>query len=88
MSEPVETHGKYSSAIPLLGPHLVDAYDDTHGASPHEQEFGANRFHVDTSGHSAYWQEGRTSLQNQAGIVVGRYDIVGLDHGLPPHGWR
>ncbi|MDG4791222.1 alpha/beta hydrolase [Micromonospora sp. WMMD1102] len=88
VSEPVDTHGKYGSGIPLLGPHLVDAYDDTHGGSPHEQEFGANRFHVDTSGHSAYWQEGSASLQNQAGIVVGRYEIVGLDHGLPPHGWR
>jgi alpha/beta hydrolase family protein len=55
-----------------------------HGPEPHRDSFGANRFHVDTRGHGAYWDEGSLSLANQAAIVVARYDRVALDHGSPP----
>lgn len=63
---------------------LASAFDQGHGVSPHQPEFGANRFHVDTTGHSDYWKQGSESLRNQARIVVGRYDAVTLDHGSPP----
>lgn len=55
-----------------------------HGDQPTDQAFGANRFHVDTTGHSSYWQQGSTGLHNQAAIVVGRYDLVTLEHGTVP----
>jgi hypothetical protein len=55
-----------------------------HDLEPHEREFGANRYVVDTSGHSAYWQPDSLSLTNQALVVVGRYGDVALEHGGPP----
>jgi hypothetical protein len=88
ITEPRDHHGRYVDWIPGIGPPLVDAYDDAHGPSPHEEHFGANRFHVDTTGHSAYWTDGSQSLENQARIVVGDYDRVGLDHGQAPPDWQ
>jgi hypothetical protein len=64
-------------AIPTIGP-------IAHGTAPHTADFGANRFHVDTSGHVDYWRPGSESLRNQAHILVGQYDRVTLDHGRPP----
>jgi hypothetical protein len=55
-----------------------------HGPEPHEEEFGANRYHVDTTGHSDYWKPDSESLRNQALIVIGEYDRVTLDHGTRP----
>jgi hypothetical protein len=55
-----------------------------HDNEPSDPDFGANQYHVDTHGHSDYWQEGSLSLQNQAAIVVGRYNLVVLDHGSGP----
>lgn len=55
-----------------------------HGEEPTDPAFGANRFTVDTRGHSAYWAENSASLRNQAYIVVARYDRVGYDFGGPP----
>jgi hypothetical protein len=56
-----------------------------HDNEPTDADFGANRYHVDTSGHSGYWTDKSVSLSNQAAIVVGRYAAVSLDHGaLPP----
>jgi Alpha/beta hydrolase len=63
---------------------FASAFDQGHGVSPHQPEFGANQFHVDTTGHSAYWNEGSESLTNQAYIVVGEYNEVRLDHGEAP----
>jgi len=58
-----------------------------HGEEPTDPAFGANRFVVDTRGHNDYWHAGSQSLRNQAAIVVGRYDLVGLVHGgLPSTG--
>jgi len=66
----------------LIGPWAPYVEDElVHGPSPHYRDFGANRFHVDTSGHSGYWDEGSESLDNQAAIIVGQYGRVGLDHG-------
>lgn len=56
----------------------------SHGPNPAAPEFGANRFHVDTSGHSNYWTRGSESLINQANIIMGRYHKVELDHGRRP----
>jgi len=55
-----------------------------HGAEPHEEGFGANRFVVDTEGHSDYWKRDTDSLENQAAIVVGHYGAVHLEHGEAP----
>lgn len=63
---------------------LIRAYEAGHGESPHRAAFGANRYEVDTSGHSDYWRRESQSLDNQARVVVGRYDDVGLVHGAPP----
>ncbi|MEU3409976.1 alpha/beta hydrolase [Streptomyces sp. NPDC006658] len=43
---------------------------------PSDEAFGAHRMAVDTSGHSGYWKEDSTSLQNQAAVVTGRYNQV------------
>ncbi|HYN95507.1 MAG TPA: alpha/beta hydrolase [Pilimelia sp.] len=63
---------------------VIWAYERAHGESPHREEFGANRYVVDTVGHNDYWDADSTSLGNQANIVVGNYDEVGLVHGAAP----
>jgi hypothetical protein len=55
-----------------------------HGQEPTDPDFGANRYQVDTQGHSAYWTEGSQSLTNQANIVVGQYARVSYYYGSPP----
>ncbi|MFE2677391.1 alpha/beta hydrolase [Streptomyces hygroscopicus] len=49
---------------------------------PSDPEFGANIMTTDTEGHSGYWDykdnEASKSLTNQAGVIVGEYDEVGL----------
>jgi hypothetical protein len=67
----------------LIGGGLGDL-SFVHGEEPTEKAFGANRFVVDTHGHSAYWTAGSASLRNQAAIVVGQYDRVGYYYGSPP----
>ncbi len=54
--------------------------------APSVEGFGANRFAVDTSGHSDYWNNNSESLTNQARILVGAYDKTTLDKGgqAPP----
>jgi hypothetical protein len=47
-----------------------------HGNEPSDKDFGANRYVVDTEGHSAYWTPGTESLRNQALVVVGQYDAA------------
>ncbi|MFF4933816.1 alpha/beta hydrolase [Streptomyces griseofuscus] len=47
---------------------------------PSDEAFDAHRMHVDTSGHSGYWNEGSDSLMNQAAVVVGRYNHVQEDN--------
>lgn len=67
-----------------LGWAAGEFYEDGHNISPHDKEFGANSYRVDTSGHSGYWDGNTESLRNQARILVGKYDRVGLNHGAPP----
>ncbi|MFI5931825.1 alpha/beta hydrolase [Actinoplanes sp. NPDC051494] len=60
-----------------------------HGNEPGDEDFGANRYVVDTEGHSAYWSYNAddtptTSLLNQAKIIIGEYDSVSLEHGRAP----
>jgi Alpha/beta hydrolase len=55
-----------------------------HDLEPHQPAFGGNVYHVDTSGHSGYWNTNSQSLLNQARVVVGLYNRVGLDYGAPP----
>ncbi|MEU8328096.1 alpha/beta hydrolase [Micromonospora sp. NPDC048839] len=55
-----------------------------HDDEPTDPSFGANRYHVDTTGHSGYWKPESTSLNNQARIIVGMYPDVTLDHGKAP----
>jgi Alpha/beta hydrolase len=55
-----------------------------HGEEPTDEDFGDNRYVVDTEGHSAYWTPNTESLANQAAIVVGRYNQVTLEYGSPP----
>jgi hypothetical protein len=55
-----------------------------HGDVPNDVKFGANQYHVDTSGHSGYWDPASESLRNQARIIAGAYDRVTLDHGQLP----
>ena len=71
---------------PLAG--VVDtalwAYDHGHNISPHQPDFGANQYVTDTSGHSDYWNSGSQSIKNQARVVMGQYQQVGLVHGEAP----
>ncbi|MGW3566466.1 alpha/beta hydrolase [Streptomyces sp. NPDC000941] len=46
--------------------------------TPHDRIFGANQMSTDTRGHGNYWVAGSESLENQARVVVGRYDEVQL----------
>ncbi|MQA85014.1 MAG: hypothetical protein GEV03_10415 [Streptosporangiales bacterium] len=55
-----------------------------HNNEPSDEDFGANRYHVDTHGHSGYWDPNSESLRNQARIITGQYNRVTLDHGRPP----
>ncbi len=75
---------KWTTLVPLAGPWVSYGYDEGHDVSPHRPEFGANRYVVDTSGHSDYWNPGSRSIQNQAAIVVGEYSKAGLEHGQVP----
>lgn len=45
---------------------------------PSDKEFGANQLATDTEGHSGYWDEKTTSLENQGLVVVGRGEDVEL----------
>jgi hypothetical protein len=84
--DPVSNPGEHAWLTGgLFGPVGVYVEGDAHGISPHDPDFGANEYHVDTHGHSDYWNPGSDSIDNQARVVVGQYSRVGLEHGqLPP----
>ncbi len=48
----------------------------TLGADPIDDAFGGQRFEVDTSGHSGYWDDGSDSLDNQGRIIVGKAPVT------------
>ncbi|UCM89593.1 hypothetical protein [Streptomyces marincola] len=41
------------------------------GAAPQDEEFGAQRMFVDTSGHSGYWDANSRSLDTMGAIIAG-----------------
>jgi hypothetical protein len=61
------------------------AFSLGHNTGPHEDGFGANRFLVDTHGHSNYWDQGSQSLNNQALIIIGDDGAVTPQ---PPQPWH
>ncbi|MEV6970819.1 alpha/beta hydrolase [Hamadaea sp. NPDC051192] len=67
---------------PIAGP--LGSIWGIHDNEPTDPSFGANRFHVDTSGHSGYWAADSQSLANISRVVIGDYDHVTLDHGHAP----
>lgn len=79
--DPVASPG---TAIPYAGGVVEGGMHIGHNTAPQHPEFGGNVYHTDTHGHSGYWTPGSQSLNNQARVVVGLYDRVGLDYGKPP----
>lgn len=79
--DPVASPG---TAIPYVGGAVAEGMHIGHNTAPHHPEFGGNVYHTDTQGHSGYWQEGSQSLENQARVIVGAYNRVGLDYGTAP----
>jgi hypothetical protein len=67
---------------PIAG--TAGSIPSVHDSEPTDRDFGANRYHVDTGGHSGYWKHDSRSLLNQAAVVVGQYGDVTLDHGKAP----
>ena len=80
--DPRHVWGGVASGDPVGG--SLGELPFVHGDEPTDPAFGANQFVVDTQGHSSYWSPGSASLHNQAAIVAGRYDLVGLVHGAAP----
>ncbi|MFD5698491.1 alpha/beta hydrolase [Streptomyces lasiicapitis] len=60
--------------VPEAGRMIHGARENIFGEPkiPSDSGFGANQMATDTQGHSGYWDEGSTSLLNQALVVVGR----------------
>jgi hypothetical protein len=73
-----------ATAISHVGGVVADGTQFAHGVGPQHPEFGGNVYHVDTKGHSGYWDTPSQSLLNQARVIVGLYGDVGLDHGQAP----
>ncbi|WP_052867046.1 alpha/beta hydrolase [Streptomyces niger] len=46
------------------------------GNIPTDPEFGGNIMKSDAGSHGAFWDQGSTSLRNQAAVVTGKYDQV------------
>jgi hypothetical protein len=86
--DPVSNPHGYADTLPrwIRGDvhNVADLYEHGHGPNPHDPAFGANRYHVDTSGHSDYFENDSLSLFNQAAVLVGQYDVVLLEHGTVP----
>ncbi|MEE6260978.1 hypothetical protein [Plantactinospora sonchi] len=67
----------------------VSRFDPGPGQAPHDEDFGGNRYEVDTRTHSGYWKTQDNGvptegLLNRGRIIVGHYGVVGLEHGKPP----
>ncbi|GGQ77443.1 alpha/beta hydrolase [Couchioplanes azureus] len=71
--------------IPFLNDWIGDAANEgIHGPGPHYPEFGGNVLRIDTHGHSGYWDANSISLQSQAAIVLGDYELAPLTAGKAP----
>ena len=80
--DPRHVWAGHADGDPISG--VLGSIPFIHDNEPSDADFGANRYRVDTSGHSDYWKRDTVSLRNQAAIVVGQYDVVSLDHGSAP----
>ncbi|MET8151816.1 alpha/beta hydrolase [Actinoplanes sp. NPDC049668] len=74
-----------ASKIPLIGDWIGEnANQNIHGPGPHYPGFGGNVLHIDTRGHSGYWDANSISLKSQAAIVLGDYELAPLTSGKAP----
>jgi hypothetical protein len=80
--DPRHVWGGLAAGDPVAG--WAGSIWGVHDNEPTDEDFGANRYVVDTEGHSGYWTPNSTSLTNQAYIIVGQYNLVSLEHGSPP----
>lgn len=65
--------------VPKLGAPTHGHHEGlTQFITPSDPIFGAHQMATDTKGHGNYWLAGSKSLENQARVVVGRYDEVQL----------
>ncbi|MDX3227961.1 alpha/beta hydrolase [Streptomyces sp. ME19-01-6] len=63
--------------VPKLGAPTHGHHEGlTQFITPNDPIFGAHQMSTDTKGHGNYWLVGSESLENQARVVVGRYDEV------------
>ena len=76
-----------STRLMLRGPVWSGAFDGEfvsswgpifHNTAPHTWEFGGNRFVVDVTDHSGYWEPGSVSVGNQVRALLGD------DHAITP----
>jgi hypothetical protein len=74
-----------AAKIPIIGDLIGGAANQNiHGPGPHYPAFGGNVLTIDTHGHSGYWDADSISLQSQAAIVLGDYELAQLDYGKAP----
>ncbi|MFF5401604.1 alpha/beta hydrolase [Streptomyces misionensis] len=72
-----EKGGGNDAAVRIGGKYLAGLGDDW--TIPTDPEFGANIMESDAEDHGAFWDEGSTSLRNQALVIAGQYDKVTLE---------
>lgn len=82
-------HAEGDGFFDIQGRDPVSRFGPGHGQEPHDEDFGGNRYEVDTRTHSDYWKTQDNgapteSLLNQGRIIVGQYGAVGLEHGKAP----
>jgi len=77
-----------ATRLMLRGPVYSGAFDGEfvsswgplfHNTAPHTWEFGGNRFVVDATDHSGYWEPGSVSVANQVRAWLGDYDAITPD---------
>ena len=77
-----------STRLMLRGPVWSGAFDGEfvsswgpifHNTAPHTWEFGGNRFVVDVTDHSGYWEPSSVSVGNQARALLGDYHAITPD---------
>ncbi|WP_433538354.1 alpha/beta hydrolase [Micromonospora sp. CA-249363] len=83
VARPEENAG-WLTGVPLVGGWVAEGAVGIHGPAPHDPQFGANVFHVDTSGHSGYWTPNSQALNSQVAVIIGDYDAALLEQGKAP----
>ncbi|MYR16907.1 alpha/beta hydrolase, partial [Streptomyces sp. SID6137] len=72
-----EKGGGNDAGVRIGGKYLAGLGDDW--TIPTDPEFGASIMESDAEDHGAFWDEGSTSLRNQALVIAGQYDKVTLE---------